>query len=244
MSRLGHTDPTLTHPLEGQTASGALALRLLVVGDDLPMLELMSSAFRSEGYQVRTAVPVEMSSVAEQWAPHLVAHDGFQVTRFQHGRPEPVPAIFLTSGDQLHGTFSGLAVGGGLYLTKSFSLEDLLAGARSVLRSAAFESTADDGVLRFADLELDEETYDVRRSGRSIQLTPTEFKLLRFLLRRTGKVLTKTHILDHVWPYDYSGDPKIVELYVFKLRRKIDRFHPPLMHTLRGLGYSLRAQRS
>lgn len=218
--------------------------RVLVVGEDPDLGKLMCATLRFAGYDVHTAVPgANAHAAAEEWRPALMAQDGFHIQQSQHGRGEGVPAVFLTPGDQLIGRLPGLTVGGGDYLPKPFSPEELLARVRAVLRRAHVASgePRGDGVLRFADLELVEDTCDVRRAGRMIQLTPTEFQLLRYLMRNTEKLLTRIQILEHVWPYDYVGDPKVVEAYMSKLRRKIDQAGPRLIHTLRARGYILRS---
>lgn len=216
--------------------------RLLVVGEDAHMVDLLCATLRFAGYRVRTASPGgEAVAVAESWSPGLMLQDGFKVTRFQAGRRRAAPAIFLTPGDQLLGRLPGLTVGGGDYVTKPFSPEELLARVRSVLRRT--RCAPGDGVLRIADLELAEDTYEVRRAGQLIRLTPTEFQLLRYFMHNAGEVLTRTQILDHVWPYGYTGDQKVVETYVFRLRQRVETREPKLIHTLRGVGYTLRPPR-
>ncbi|MBB6378594.1 two-component system OmpR family response regulator [Pseudonocardia eucalypti] len=232
----------------------AEGVRLLVVDDDANIVELLSAALRFVGYQVRTASSgSEALRAARQWAPHLVVLDvmlpdldGFEVTKQLRGGGAAVPVIFLTARDQMPDKLTGLTIGGDDYITKPFSLEELIARIRTVLRRTRSDPGGQpaDGVLRFADLELAEDTHDVRRAGALIQLSPTEFKLLRYLMHNADKVLSKAQILDHVWRYDFAGDGRIVESYISMLRRKVDRVDPPLIHTLRGVGYSLRLPRT
>jgi two-component system OmpR family response regulator len=153
--------------------------------------------------------------------------------------------LFLTARDALEDRIAGLTVGGDDYVTKPFSLEELVLRLRAILRRTHRQADLDDdGRLRYADLELDEDAHEVWRNGRSIQLSPTEFNLLRYLLINSEKVVSKSQILDRVWNYQFGGDSRIVESYISYLRRKIDTEDPPLIHTIRGVGYSLRKPRS
>jgi two-component system OmpR family response regulator len=229
------------------------ATRLLVVDDEPTMVGLLSASLRFAGYQVRTATSgMEALAVAAEFHPHLLVLDvmlpdldGFEVTRQLRAQGADVPVLFLTARDDITDKVHGLTIGGDDYVTKPFSLEEVVARIRAVLRrtGGGGDAATDDSVLRFADLELDEETTDVRRAGQLVRLSATEFKLLRYLLLNVGKVLSKTQILDHVWHYDFAGDTRIVEAYISLLRRKVDRVDPPLIHTLRGFGYSLRLPR-
>jgi two-component system, OmpR family, response regulator len=229
------------------------ATRLLVVDDEPTMVGLLSASLRFAGYQVRTATSgMEALAVAAEFHPHLLVLDvmlpdldGFEVTRQLRAQGADVPVLFLTARDDITDKVHGLTIGGDDYVTKPFSLEEVVARIRAVLRrtGGGGDAATDDVVLRFADLELDEETTDVRRAGQLVRLSATEFKLLRYLLLNVGKVLSKTQILDHVWHYDFAGDTRIVEAYISLLRRKVDRVDPPLIHTLRGFGYSLRLPR-
>ena len=149
------------------------------------------------------------------------------------------PVVFLTARDATDDKIRGLTLGGDDYVTKPFSLEELTARIRAVLRRSALDRP-ESAVLTFADLELDEESHEVRRGGKLVALSPTEFKLLRYLLLNSGRVLSKAQILDHVWQYDFRGDDSIVESYISYLRRKVDTTDPRLIHTLRGVGYVLR----
>jgi two-component system OmpR family response regulator len=219
---------------------------VLVVDDERNIAELVAAALRYEKFDVRTAGDGK-SALAEvrDFAPHVVVLDvmlpeldGFEVQRRLQAAGERVPVLFLTARDSVEDRVRGLTLGGDDYLTKPFSLEELVARVRSVLRRSSAAAPA--APLRFADLELDEETREVRRGGRLIDLSPTEFALLRFLLLNARRVLSKAQILDHVWQYDFNGDSRIVETYISYLRKKVDRDGPRLIHTLRGVGYTLR----
>jgi two-component system, OmpR family, response regulator len=169
--------------------------------------------------------------------------DGFEVCRRLRAHGNDVPVIFLTARDTSSDTVTGLAIGGDDYVTKPFSVEALVARVRAVLRRAA-RSTAqpDDGhLLRAGDVELDEARWTVQRAGVPVELSPTEFRLLAYLIRNEGRVLTRSQILESVWGWDYAGESQIVETYVSYLRRKLDPLGPPLIHTQRGVGYTLRA---
>ncbi|MCP3802951.1 response regulator transcription factor [Allokutzneria sp. A3M-2-11 16] len=225
--------------------------RLLVVDDEPTITALLSTSLRFVGFDVRTAASgTEALSVAMDFRPELLVLDvmlpdldGFEVTRLLRARGVRAPVIFLTARDTTDDKITGLTIGGDDYVTKPFSLEEVVARIRVVLRRLgghAAEADQPRPVLRFADLELDEETCDVRRAGRFVKLSPTEYKLLHYLLHNAGKVVSKAQILDHVWRYDFTGDARIVESYISLLRRKIDIVEPSLIHTLRGFGYSLR----
>ena len=155
-----------------------------------------------------------------------------------------MPVLFLTARDSVEDRISGLTVGADDYVTKPFSLEEVVLRIRAILRRSRGElGLADDGVLRYADLEMDEDAHEVRRGGKLVDLSPTEFNLLRYLMTNAGRVVSKAQILDRVWSYDFGGDGRIVESYVYYLRRKIDKMGPPLIHTVRGVGYALRLPR-
>ena len=165
--------------------------------------------------------------------------DGFEVQRKLVDRGRRLPVLFLTARDATEDKVRGLTIGGDDYVTKPFSLEELIARIRAVLRRA-HGPEAESGRLHFADLEMDEDTHEVWRGGQSVELTATEFNLLRFLLSNPRRVLSKSQILDHVWNYDFGGDSSIVETYVSYLRKKVDALEPRLIHTVRGVGYVLR----
>jgi two-component system, OmpR family, response regulator len=239
---------------DAHVADTGRKVRLLVVDDDTNIADLLSTALRFVGYEVQIARSgAEALVIARQSTPDLVVLDvmlpdldGFEVTRQLRGQGMSLPVVFLTARDQMQDKLTGLTIGGDDYVTKPFSLEELIARVRIVLRRTRPDPAdeLEDRSLRFADLELDEDTHDVRRSGQLISLSLTEFTLLRYLMLNADKVLSKAQILDQVWRYDFAGDVRIVESYISMLRRKVDRFDPPLIHTLRGVGYSLRLPRA
>jgi two-component system, OmpR family, response regulator len=171
--------------------------------------------------------------------------DGFDVVRRMRGEGATVPVLFLTARDATEDKVAGLTVGGDDYVTKPFSLEEIIARIRAVLRRAAGRGAGSQEASRliFADIELDDDTHEVWKAGEEVALSPTEFKLLRYFMQNAGRVLSKAQILDHVWHYDFGGDANVVESYVSYLRRKLDTTEPRLLHTLRGVGYVLRVPR-
>jgi two-component system OmpR family response regulator len=164
--------------------------------------------------------------------------DGFEVCRRLRADGIRVPVVYLTARDATEDKVRGLTIGGDDYVTKPFSLEELVARIRAVLRRAGHANGHSSRML-FADLELDEDTHEVRRAGALVELSPTEFKLLRYLMLNPNRVLSKAQILDHVWQYDFGGDANVVETYISYLRKKLDRGESPLIHTVRGVGYRL-----
>src|SRR6516165_6320763 len=208
--------------------------RLLVVEDEPNILELLSASLRYAGFDVVTAAAgTEAVQAAQRHRPDLIVldvmlpdMDGFDVIRRLRGGGARIPVVFLTARDD--------------YVTKPFSLEEVIARIRAVLRRTRGDGVEPTPRLTFADLELDEESHEVWRSGQPVQLSPTEFKLLRYFMSNANRVLSKMQILDHVWDYDFRGDTGIVESYVSVLRRKVDSAEPRLIHTLRGVGYVLR----
>jgi two-component system OmpR family response regulator len=221
--------------------------RVLVVDDEPNITDLISTALRYEGFEVVTA-GTGRAAIDEVVArrPHLVVLDvmlpdldGFDVARRLRQEGRKVPILFLTARDATEDKVRGLTLGGDDYVTKPFSLEELLARVRAVLRRVN-EHGERSSRLSFSDLELDEDTREVFRGDTPIELTPTEFKLLRYLMMNPRRVLSKAQILDHVWEYDFDGDANVVETYISYLRKKVDKLGPPLIHTLRGAGYSLR----
>jgi two-component system OmpR family response regulator len=223
----------------------AVEARLLVVEDDPNILELLSASLRFAGFEVTTArTGSEGVTTALRSNPDLVVLDvmlpdldGFEVIKLMRAEGARVPVVFLTARDTTEDKIRGLTLGGDDYVTKPFSLEELTARIRAVLRRTAGVQSPR---LTFADLELDEESHEVYRAGRRVSLSPTEFKLLRYLMLNANRVLSKAQILDHVWNYDFRGDDNIVESYISYLRRKVDTVEPRLIHTLRGVGYVLR----
>jgi two-component system OmpR family response regulator len=165
--------------------------------------------------------------------------DGFEVTRRLRESGRQLPIVFVTARDSVDDKIKGLTVGGDDYVTKPFSLEEVVARIRAVLRRTRGDESST-ATLTFHDLELDDDSHEVRRGGRVIEVSPTEFKLLRYLMRNPRRVLSKAQILDHVWEYDFDGDANVVETYISYLRKKIDKLGPPLIHTIRGVGYTLR----
>ncbi|MBB5625973.1 response regulator transcription factor [Sphaerisporangium krabiense] len=223
--------------------------KVLVVDDEPSIRDLLSEALELNGFEVRTAAngTLALEAVARE-RPDLVVLDvmlpdldGFTVARRLRGDDGPL-MLFLTAKDAVADRIAGLTAGGDDYVTKPFSLDEVLLRIRAILRRIRPPGEqAGDGVLRCADLELDEEAHTVRRAGRLIHLSPTEFSLLRYLMINAGQVVSRTQILDRVWDYDFDGDSRIVESYISYLRRKIDGSGPPLIHTLRGVGYRLQA---
>ncbi len=221
--------------------------RLLVVEDEPNIRELLATSLRFAGFEVHTAADgAGAVRLAEKEHPDLVVLDimlpdldGFEVTRRLREDGRHMPIVFVTARDSVEDKVKGLTVGGDDYVTKPFSLEEVVARIRAVLRRTRGD-VSDDAVLRFHDLELNEDSHEVRRGKRTIDVSPTEFKLLRYLLLNPNRVLSKAQILDHVWDYDFRGEAGIVESYISYLRRKIDVDAPSLIHTRRGVGYVLR----
>ena len=231
----------MTQPINGQ--------RILVVDDESSISDLISTSLRFVGFDVRTAATGSQAlSVAEEFKPHAIIldvmlpdQDGFEVCRQIRNEGVNVGVLFLTAKDGMEDKVAGLTIGGDDYMTKPFSLEELVARLRALLRRiGVVEMDHDDEKIRFADLELDEATHEVRRAGNLLDLSPTEFLLTRYLLINSDRVVSKAQILDHVWEYDFRGDAGIVETYISYLRKKIDIYEPPLIHTVRGVGYRLR----
>jgi two-component system, OmpR family, response regulator len=227
--------------------------RVLVVDDEPSISALLSATLRLVEFEVRVADSGHRALVAvEEFDPDLVVLDvmlpdldGFDVARRLRSTGRRVPVLFLTARDALEDRISGLTAGADDYVTKPFSLEEVVLRIRAILRRSQpeLDAPADAGVLRYADLELDDDAHEVRRAGRLVDLSPTEFNLLRYLMINAGRVVSKAQILDRVWKYDFGGDGRIVESYVYYLRRKIDKTGPPLIHTVRGVGYALRLPR-
>jgi two-component system OmpR family response regulator len=229
------------------TAPAADAVRVLVVDDERAIADLVGTALRYEGFDVATAGSGrDVLTMVESFRPELIVLDimlpdldGFEVQRRLADRGRRIPVLFLTARDATEDKVRGLTIGGDDYVTKPFSLEELIARIRAVLRRAG-EAGSAEARLRFEDLEMDEDTHEVWRAGHAIELTPTEFNLLRFMLVNPRRVLSKDQILDHVWHYDFGGDASIVETYISYLRKKVDATAPHLIHTVRGVGYALR----
>jgi two-component system OmpR family response regulator len=224
--------------------------RVLVVDDEPNIRELVQVALKFHGCAVTTAAcGRDALRQAEASPPDLIVLDvmlpdldGFEVCRRLRAAGNEVPIIFLTARDTSSDTVTGLAIGGDDYVTKPFSVEALVARVRAVLRRASRPAAAGSGAgpLRGGDVELDEDRWSVHRAGLPVELSPTEFRLLAYLMRHEGRVLTRAQLLENVWGWDYAGESQIVETYVSYLRRKLDPLGPPLIHTQRGVGYSFR----
>jgi two-component system, OmpR family, response regulator len=223
------------------------ALRVLVVDDEENIADLVSIALRYEGFEVRTAGTGKGAlEEFDSFRPHIIVLDvmlpdldGFDVARRLAARRQEVPILFLTARDTTEDKIRGLTLGGDDYVTKPFSVEELVARIRTILRRAG--AARNEGRLRLEDLELDEDTREVFRGEDAIELTDTEFRLLRYLMLNPRRVLSRSQILDQVWEYDFRGDARVLETYISYLRKKVDNGHTPLIHTVRGVGYSLRA---
>jgi len=225
---------------------------VLVVDDEPNIRELVQVALQFHGCAVTTAATgKDALRQAETERPDLILLDvvlpdldGFEVCRRLRSGGNEVPVIFLTARDTSSDTVTGLALGGDDYVTKPFSVESLVARVRAVLRRVSRapggEGVPDTQKLRAGDLELDESRWTVQRAGHPVELSPTEFRLLAFLMRHEGRVLTREQLLENVWGWDYAGQSQIVETYVSYLRRRLDPLGQPIIHTQRGVGYSLR----
>jgi two-component system OmpR family response regulator len=223
-------------------------VRVLVVDDEPNITELVALGLRYEGFEVATAGDGRGALRAvDEFRPGLLILDvrlpdidGFEVCRRLRGDGVRVPVVFLTARDSTEDKIAGLTIGGDDYLTKPFSLDELVARVRAIVRRTSGQPRDASGILEFADLVLDEDKCEVSRGARSIALTATEFRLLRYLMLNQGLVLSKAQILDHVWHYDFGGDGNVVETFISYLRKKVDAEGDPLIHTARGFGYSLR----
>jgi two-component system, OmpR family, response regulator len=224
---------------------------VLVVDDEENIGALLSATLRLTGFEVEVARDAaEALRAAARFEPDLVIldvmlpdMDGFEVAKRLRAARD-LPVLFLTARDAVRDRVTGLTVGGDDYVTKPFDLEEVVLRIQAILRRAKTPAPPEDRVLRYADLELDETVHEVRRAGQPIELSPTEFKLLRYLMLNAGKVVSKSQILDRVWNYDFGGNGRIVESYVYYLRKKIDQVEPALIQTVRGFGYALREPRT
>ena len=221
--------------------------RVLVVDDEPNIVDIVSMALRYNDYDVVTAnsgrealEAVSASKpdmiVLDVMMPEL---DGFEVAKRLGEQRSDIPILFLTARDTTDDKVRGLTIGGDDYMTKPFSVEELLARIGTILKRSG-RGRKEDGPLTFLDLELDDETREVFRDGNAIELTDTEFRLLRYLMNNPRRVLTRGQILDHVWEYDFAGDARVLETYISYLRRKLDLYGPGLIITVRGVGYALR----
>jgi two-component system OmpR family response regulator len=231
-------------PAEGEGA------RVLVVDDEPSIVDAISMTLRHQGFSVEAAeTGKDALAMVTKWRPDVIVLDvmlpdvdGFEVARRLSADNEPVPILFLSALDNTEDKVRGLTIGGYDYVTKPFSLEELIARLRNILRRVG-ALRDEPRRLRFADLELDEDTLEISRAGEAIELTGTELRLLRYLMLNPRRVLTREQLLDHVWGYDFDGYPRVLETYISYLRKKIDAQGTPLLHTVRGVGYSLRLPR-
>lgn len=235
------TAPSLTR-LDGSP------LRVLVVDDEPNIAELVRMALRYEGWEVDVAHNgTKAVATAKANRPDAVVLDmmlpdidGMETLRRLRGHLPDIPVVFLTARDSVEDRVAGLTAGGDDYVTKPFSLEELVARVRALLRRAGAQAAEATSVLTVGDLQLDEDSHEVSRAGEEIMLTATEFELLRYLMRNPRRVLSKAQILDRVWNYDFGGQANVVELYISYLRKKIDAGRAPMIHTMRGAGYVLK----
>ncbi len=224
-----------------------MGARVLVVDDEPSIVDAISMTLRHQRYRVETAESgKDALAMIRRWRPDVIVLDvmlpdvdGFELARRLSAEHAPIPILFLSALDSTEDKVRGLTIGGYDYVTKPFSLEELIARLRNILRRVG---ALGDGPRRlmFADLELDEDTLEVSRGGETIELTGTEFRLLRYLMLNPRRALTREQLLDHVWGYDFGGYPRVLETYISYLRKKIDARGQPLLHTVRGVGYALR----
>jgi two-component system OmpR family response regulator len=225
--------------------------RVLVVDDEPNIVDVIQMALRYQGFEVESAGNgADAIAAVSSFKPELIVLDimlpdmeGFDVAKRIGGQQARVPIIYLTARDATEDKIRGLTLGGDDYMTKPFSLEELVARIRSILRRTGV-AQADSSRLVFEDLELDDDAYEVTRAGHPIDLTATEYRLLRYLMLNPRRVLTRAQLLEHVWDYDFGGDARVLETYVSYLRKKLDVHGPPLIHTVRGVGYALRQPRT
>jgi two-component system OmpR family response regulator len=234
--------------LELRRTDGA-AIRVLVVDDEPSLSELLARVLRFEGWEVETAATGAAAIVAARaFRPDAVVLDvmlpdisGLQVLANLRAELPEVCVVFLTARDSVDDRIAGITAGGDDYVTKPFSLEEVLARLRGVLHRAGMARSTTVNLLTVGDLSVDEDAHEVHRGGDRIELTATEFELLRYLIRNPRRVLSKAQTLDRVWDYDFGGQAHVVELYISYLRKKIDAGREPMIHTVRGAGYVLRA---
>jgi len=227
------------------------SFRILVVDDEPNIVDVISMALRYQGFDIATAgTGQDALGQVKAFRPHLMVLDvmlpdmeGFEVAERLGAQRAGVPIIFLTARDSTEDKIRGLTTGGDDYVTKPFSLEELVARIRTVLRRTG-AAEPESARLTFEDLELDEDTMEVTRAGDPIDLTATEYRLLRYLMLNPRRVMTRAQLLDHVWDYDFGGDGRVLETYISYLRKKIDAAGPPLIQTVRGVGYALRTKRT
>ena len=223
-------------------------VRVLVVDDESNLTELLSMALRYEGWDIKSAATGNAAvRTAKEFKPDAVVldmmlpdFDGLEVLRRMRDEDPALPVLFLTARDAVEDRVAGLTAGGDDYVTKPFSLEEVVARVRALLRRSVQLAEEETSLLTVGDLTLDEDSHEVMRAGTEINLTATEFELLRFLIRNPKRVLSKAQILDRVWHYDFGGQANVVELYISYLRKKIDAGREPMIHTMRGAGYVLK----
>jgi two-component system, OmpR family, response regulator len=232
----------------GEATNGHL---VLVVDDEPNIVDVVSMALRFQGFSVESAgTGAEAVSAVGAFHPHLIVLDvmlpdmeGFEVARRLGAQHARVPIIYLTARDATEDKIRGLSLGGDDYVTKPFSLEELIARIRSILRRTGL-AEPESSRLVFEDVELDEDAHEVRRGDAIVDLTATEYRLLRYLMLNPRRVLTRAQLLEHVWEYDFGGDARVLETYISYLRKKLDAHGPSLIHTVRGVGYALRQPRT
>lgn len=240
---------SLSTPSRLTRADGS-PIRVLVVDDEASLTDLLSMALRYEGWEIRTAPDgLKAIAAAREFKPDAVVLDimlpdidGLQVLQRMRADGSDVPVLFLTAKDALDDRIAGLTAGGDDYVTKPFSLEEVVARLRSLIRRSTLTADVNESpVIAVGDLELDEDSHEVHRAGRLIEVTATEFELLRYLMRNPKRVLSKSQILDRVWSYDFGGRSSVVEIYISYLRKKVDADAKPMIHTVRGAGYMLKS---
>jgi two-component system, OmpR family, response regulator len=240
--------PSATRPGGGLYRADGSDVRVLVVDDEPSLADLLGSVLRYEGWEIRTAADGSAAvRAAREFQPDAIVldimlpdFDGLEVLRRVRTTLPHVCVLFLTARDSVQDRVNGITAGGDDYVTKPFSLEEVVARLRGLLRRAGMARASSGSELMVADLTMDEDAREVRRGGDLIDLTATEFELLRFMMRNPRRVLSKAQILDRVWNYDFGGQAHVVELYISYLRKKIDVGRAPLIHTVRGVGYVLK----
>ncbi len=243
-------DGTPGSTIAPSAATGVMGRRVLVVDDEDSITELVAMALRYEGFAVETAATgYQALSMLDSFRPELLVLDvmlpdidGFSVAERVRRERREVPVLFLTARDATEDKVRGLTIGGDDYVTKPFSVAELVARVHAVLRRTGGGPTGGD-VLVLADLEMDDDAHEVRRAGQLVDLTATEYRLLHYLLVNARRVLTRAQLLDHVWSYDFGGDAGVLETYISYLRKKVDFIEPHLIQTVRGVGYVLRPPR-
>src|SRR4051795_2635067 len=233
------------------TDTAADSHRILVVDDEPNIADVVSMALRFQGFDVETAgTGTDAIAAVTSFRPHLIVLDimlpdmeGFDVAQRLGAQRARVPIIFLTARDATDDKIRGLTLGGDDYVTKPFSLEELVARIRSIPRRSGL-AEPESSRLTFEDIELDEDAHEVTRAGELVELTATEYRLLRYLMLNPRRVLTRAQLLEHVWEYDFGGDARVLETYVSYLRKKLDAHGAPLIHTVRGVGYAMRRPRT